>query len=85
MERRLILMNVKKGALVARGTSGLGLVAADTLTDQGLTLPRFVRHSEPDEGPTEGLLLGMAEQVRLLSATVDSLLRRAESVSSARS
>jgi hypothetical protein len=78
MERRLILIDVKKkGSLLAGAMSGLGLPAAEALSDQSLHVARFVHHSESGQGLTDGLR-GMAEQVRLLSATLDALLCRAQ-------
>jgi NAD(P)-dependent dehydrogenase (short-subunit alcohol dehydrogenase family) len=72
MERRMILMDAKKTtALVAGATSGLGLAGAGALSDHGLNVARLV--GVPAPGLTE-VLREMAEQVRLLSATVDSLL-----------
>jgi NADP-dependent 3-hydroxy acid dehydrogenase YdfG len=78
MERRLILVNVqKKSALVAGATSGPGLATADAISGQGLNVARFVDRSGSGQSPTEGLR-GMAEQVRRLSATIDSLLGQVE-------
>jgi NAD(P)-dependent dehydrogenase (short-subunit alcohol dehydrogenase family) len=79
MERRLILMDMKKrSALVAGATSGLGLATAEALSGQGPTVARLFCHPGSGQGLTDRTLRGMAEQVRLLSATVDSLLRRAD-------
>jgi NAD(P)-dependent dehydrogenase (short-subunit alcohol dehydrogenase family) len=65
-------MDAKKtSALVAGATSGLGLAGADTLSGYGANVIRLVRGQGP--GLTE-VLGEMADQVRLLSATVDSLL-----------
>jgi NADP-dependent 3-hydroxy acid dehydrogenase YdfG len=78
MERRLILVDVqKKCSLVAGATSGVGLASADAISGQGLDIARCIGRSGSGPSPTEGLQ-GMAEQVRRLSATIDSLLGRTE-------
>jgi hypothetical protein len=75
MERRLILVDVKKKATLVGGvTSGLGLATSGALSAQGLNVAQLV--SGPGHGLTE--VGEMARQVRLLSATIDSVLRQAE-------
>jgi hypothetical protein len=54
-------------------SSRLGLASAGALSNRGLKVARLVQ--EPGDGLTE-VLREMALQVRLLSATVDSLVRR---------
>ena len=69
----MILIDVKKKSALAAGASRLGLASAGALSNRGLKVARLVQ--EPGDGLTE-VLREMALQVRLLSATVDSLVRQ---------
>jgi NADP-dependent 3-hydroxy acid dehydrogenase YdfG len=75
MERRMILTDAKKTTALVAATSGLGLAGAGKLSDRGVNVVRLF--GEPAPGLTD-VLQEMAEQVRRLSATVDSLLRQVD-------
>ena len=71
----MILMDAKKTTALVAATSGLGLAGDGKLSDRGVNVVRLV--GEPAPGLTD-VLQEMAEQVRRLSATVDSLLRQVD-------
>ena len=71
----MILMDAKKTTALVAATSGLSLAGAGKLSDRGANVVRIV--GAPAPGLTD-VLQEMAEQVRRLSATVDSLLRQVD-------